>query len=91
MNEVLSGLPREFVHLDDIIIMSPDLDDHRKLLSLVFEKLLQHGLVVNNAKCVFAVKELSFLGNLVSAKEVKTTTKTSEQSRIMCAREPRDS
>ena len=75
MNEVLSGLPRVFVYLDDIIIMSPDLDDHRKLLSLVFERLKQHGLVVNDAKCVFAVKELSFLGHLVSAEGVKPTTK----------------
>ena len=75
INEVLSGLLRVFVYLDDTIIMSPDLDDHRKLLSLVFERLQQHGLVVNDAKCVFAVKELSFLGHLVSAEGVKPTTK----------------
>ena len=74
MNEVLSGLPRVFAYLDDIIIMSPDLDDHRKLLSLVFERLQQHGLVVNDTKCVFAVKELSFLGHLVSAEGLKPMT-----------------
>ena len=28
--------------------MSLDLDDHRKLLSLVFERLQQHGLVIND-------------------------------------------
>ena len=56
MNEVFSGLPTMFVYLDDITIMSPDLNDHRKLLGLVFERLQQHGLVVNDAKCVFAAK-----------------------------------
>ena len=75
MNEVLSGFPRVFVCLDDIIIMSPDLNDYRKLLSLVFERLQQHDLIANDVKCVFAVKELSFLGHLVSAEGVKPTTK----------------
>ena len=75
MNEVFSGLPTVFVHLDDIIIMSPDLNDHRKLLCLVFERLQQHGLVVNDAKCVFAAKQLSFLDHLVSAEGIKPTKK----------------
>ena len=60
MNELLSGLPRVFVYLDDIIIMSSDLEDHRKMLTLIFERLQQHGLLVNDAKYVFAVKKLSF-------------------------------
>ena len=79
MNEVFSGLPTVFVYLENIIIMSPDLNDHRKLLCLVFERLQQHGLVINDAKCVFAAKQLSFLGHLVSAEGIKPTKKTSKQ------------
>ena len=71
--------------------MSPDLDDHRKLLSLVFERLQQHGLVVNDTKCVFAIKELSFLGHLVSAEGVQPTTKNVKAILIMFIREPRES
>ena len=38
MNEVLSGLPQMFVYLDDIIIiMSSSLEDHERLLNLVFK------------------------------------------------------
>ena len=73
MNEGLSGLPRVFVSLDDIIVMLPYLNENRKPLSLVFRRLQQHGLVVNGAKYVFALKELSFLSDLVSAKGVKPT------------------
>ena len=54
--------------------MSPDLGGHHKLLSLVFDRLQQHGLVVNDAKCVFVVKELTFWGHLMSAEGVKPMT-----------------
>ena len=55
MNEVLSGLPQVFVYLDDIIIMSSSLEDHQRLLNLVFKRLEEHGFVVNMKKCVLAV------------------------------------
>ena len=47
MNEVFSGLPQVFVYLDDIIIMSSSLEDHQRLLNLVFKRLEEHSLVVN--------------------------------------------
>ena len=74
MNEVLSGLPQVFVYLDDIIIMSSSLEDHQRLLHLVFKRLEEHGLVVNTKKCVLAVNQLSFLGHIVSSEGVKPTT-----------------
>jgi cleavage and polyadenylation specificity factor subunit 1 len=36
-------------------------------LRLVFERLRQYGLVINQEKCVFAVSSFEFLGHLVSA------------------------
>ena len=65
MNEVLSGLLQVFVYLDDIIIMSSSLEDHQRLLNLVFKRLEEHGLVVNL---------LSFLGHIVSSEGFKPTT-----------------
>ena len=47
VNEVPSGLPQVFVYLDDIIIMSSSLEDHQRLLNLVFKRLEERGLVVN--------------------------------------------
>ena len=74
MNEVLCGLPQVFVYLDDIIIMSSSLEEHKRLLSVVFKRLKEHGLVVNTKKCVLAINQLSFLGHIVSSEGVKPTT-----------------
>ena len=74
MNKVLSDLPRVFMYLDDIIIMSSSLEDHRRQLNLVFKRLEEHGLVVNAKKCVLAVNQLSFLGHIVASERVKPTT-----------------
>ena len=74
MNEVFSGLPQVFVYLDKIIIMFSSLEDHQRLLNLVFKRLEEHGLVVNTKKCVLAVNQLSFLGHVVPSEEVKPTT-----------------
>ena len=66
MNEVLAGIPQVFAYLDDIIVMSSNLEEHIRLLKLVFDRLRLHGLVVNQDKCVFAVSSLKFLGHRVS-------------------------
>ena len=70
MHEVLSGIPRVFVYLDDIFVMS-ETEEHRPLLHHVFERLRTHGLMVNPKKCVFGVDNLQFLGHHVSAEGLK--------------------
>ena len=74
MDEILFGLPQVFVYLDDIIIMSSSLENHQRLLNLVFKRMEEHGLVVNTKKCVLAVNQLSFLGHIVLSDGVKPTT-----------------
>jgi hypothetical protein len=55
MDRVLAGLPFTYCYLDDLRIASPDLETHKQHLRLVFERLQQFGLVINQEKCVFAV------------------------------------
>ena len=66
INEVVSGLPQVYYYLDDLIIMSQSYDEHVQLLRQVFSRLCEHGLVVKESKCFFAVHSLSFLGYQVS-------------------------
>ena len=61
MNEFFSCFSQVFVYLDDIIIMSFSLENHQKLLNLVFKRLEEHGLVMNAKKCVLAVNQLFFM------------------------------
>ena len=46
--------------------MSRNPTDHERTLNQVFTRLRDHGLVVNQDKCVFGVNSLSFLGFKVS-------------------------
>ncbi len=54
-----------FVYLDDLIIVSKDLDSHLQQLSLVFQKLTQ-------AKCEFLKSRIKFLGHLVDGVGIHT-------------------
>lgn len=74
MNELVRGLPGIFVYLDDILIYSEDLDQHKRRLKSLFDRLNKFGLKLATNKCFFAVNEIEFLGFHVSAKGVKPPT-----------------
>ncbi len=60
------------VYLDDIIVVSKDLDSHLQNLSLVFQKLTQAGLKVKLTKCEFLKSRIKFLGQLVDGDGIHT-------------------
>ncbi len=55
VNTLFSGVIGKdlFVYLDDLIVVSKDLDSHLQQLSLVFQKLTQAGLKTKPTKCEF--------------------------------------
>jgi transposase InsO family protein len=50
------------VFLDDLLIYSQTVDDHIQQLEVIFQRLSQHGLKIEPAKCKFFQKEVSYLG-----------------------------
>ena len=50
MDHILAGLPWCFVYLDDILVASRSMTEHRDHLEALFTILSQNGLVVNKAK-----------------------------------------
>jgi hypothetical protein len=62
MDRVLAGLPFTYCYPDDLHIASPDLEAHQKHLRLVFERLQQYGLVINQEKSVLLCPHSSFWG-----------------------------
>ncbi len=52
------------VYLDDLIVVSEDLNSHLKKLSLVFQKLTQAGLKVKLTKCGFHKSRIEFFRRL---------------------------
>ncbi|KAK7895342.1 hypothetical protein WMY93_020667 [Mugilogobius chulae] len=51
---------------DDILVASATAGEHMSHLRQLFERLSEHGLIVNPAKCQFGLSDIEFLGHLVS-------------------------
>ena len=62
MNLVTHGLENIDVYIDDIIIYSPDVHTHTQHLKLLFNRLLQYGLVINEQKSQFYTTKAKYLG-----------------------------
>lgn len=58
--------PYVFAYLDDIIIVTPDIELHFKILNEVYERLEGAGLTVNFEKCDFCKSSLKYLGFVVN-------------------------
>ena len=69
MNSLLS--PYQFVfaaaYLDDLLVYSRDWESHKKHLRLILERTRDVGLRMKPEKCVFAKRELRYLGMLLGA------------------------
>ena len=52
--------------IDDILIYSKDEESHEEHLSVVLQTLREHELYVKYDKCEFWLKQVSFLGHVVS-------------------------
>lgn len=67
MDSVLRDLEFVFVYLDDILMASSSAEEHLSHLKQVFQRLDQHGLIVNTAKCQFGLSVIDFLGHRISS------------------------
>ena len=74
VDQVLHGLDFCFVYIDDILIASSDPETHRTHVRLVLQRLQEHGLVINPAKCVFSVSTIEFLSHNVSRHGIEPTS-----------------
>ena len=67
IDHVIRGLDFVYAYIDDLLIASTTLDEHEKHLRTLFTRLQEFGVIINPAKCVFGVDNLSFLGHHVDA------------------------
>ncbi|PAA47987.1 hypothetical protein BOX15_Mlig015622g2, partial [Macrostomum lignano] len=73
MTSVLGGLPGvRWVH-DDIIIYASSIIEHNQRLAATLQRLEEHNITLNPAKCKFAVKEAKFLAMRLSEKGIQPT------------------
>jgi hypothetical protein len=68
MNKVFMAYLDKFVvvFIDDILIYSKTEEEHEEHLRLVLQKLREHQLYAKFSKCDFWLKEVSFLGHIIT-------------------------
>ncbi|SPO29980.1 uncharacterized protein UTRI_10291 [Ustilago trichophora] len=73
VNRVLRPYLDKFVivYLDDILIYSNTLDEHREHVSRILEILEQHRLFAKPSKCIFGTTSIEFCGHLVGQGNIK--------------------
>ena len=59
------------VFIDDILMYSKDAQEHEQHLKLVLQKLREKKLYAKLNKCDFWLKEVSFVGHIVSAEGIR--------------------
>ena len=71
MDSIFGEVPFILVYVDDILIFSRDFTEHAEHLRTTFGLLRDNGLVCRPDKCVLGVKEVEFLGHIVSEDGVR--------------------
>ncbi|KAK1651136.1 hypothetical protein QYE76_068941 [Lolium multiflorum] len=69
MNKIFMNFLDKFVvvFIDDILIYSKTEEEHEQHLEMVLETLREHQLYAKFSKCEFWLKEVGFLGHILSA------------------------
>ena len=73
MAQVLRGINWKFVlcYVDDILVFSDSFESHLDHLGQVFSCLTKANLTLKPSKCNFAVKEVKYLGHIITKDGVK--------------------
>ena len=66
----MASIPPVFIYLDEVLVASLTVAEHKKDLQRVMERLRQHGLVINEEKCQLFKSQVEFLGHLVDKSSV---------------------
>ena len=51
---------------DDIIVYSKSIEEHKQHLKVIFEVLRENKLYINQKKSEFFLKEIQYLGHIIS-------------------------
>lgn len=71
IDQVLRGLPFVYAYIDDLLVASTTPEEHYSHLQQLFQRLHEHGIVINPEKCVFGVPSIEFLGHHVDCNGVR--------------------
>ena len=81
MNKVLRQYIGKFVqvYLDDVIIYSNNLDEHKRHIKVILKKIREANLKLKLSKCQWFQTELKFVGHLVGRNGIKSDLQNVEK------------
>ena len=78
MNEILRDLIDQgvvVVYMDDILVFTKTLEEHRKIVKEVLKRLQENDLFLKHEKCYFEKESIEYLGVIISKDRVKIDPK----------------
>lgn len=66
IDTLLSGLDFTIGYLDDILIRSQNVEQHRDHVFQVFDRIKEYGFTVKEAKCEFFLEQIKYLGHILN-------------------------
>ena len=85
MDEILRGVPGVKCRVDDIVITAKDKRTHMDRVRTVVQKLSDAGLKCKREKCRIMVKEIDYLGYIISSEGIRPKE---DKTRAIVAMEP---
>lgn len=74
MKRLFGGFSFVKVFLDDLLIHSKTLEDHKNHLKIIFEILQSNNIKINFNKSNFVCEEVTYLGNIINAEGIRADT-----------------
>lgn len=93
MNIVLSGLTglQSFVYLEDIAVYDSSLQNHNEHLKYVFNRLREHNMKLQPAKCELLRKEATYLSHVITDQGIRPNSEKIEATlKINRPQNPKD-
>ena len=66
MDTMLAGLYFAAAYLDDILVKSNTIEEHKSFQKKIFELIRKYGLKIKENKCDFLLEEIKFLGHVIN-------------------------
>lgn len=73
MEQILAGCEGCFKYMDDIIVYGETIEQLNERVAKVLNRLKEYNVTLNEEKCIFAAKELVFLGHKLLANGITPT------------------
>ena len=71
IDKILAGIDNVFIYIDDILVTTDTLEEHLRVLQLIFQRFEKYNVRVNGSKCQFFKEKVNYLGHTLSAEGIR--------------------